>query len=114
MQKPIEGKELGLHAKLLLIDDDLTFIGSANLDARSLRLNTEMGLLIRSEPLNRLVRESITMDFEEGNAWRLLQDEDGGIIWVSGETILRSQPSASTFRRIEDWFFSILPIEGEM
>jgi cardiolipin synthase len=32
------------HAKLLLIDDRYTFIGSANLDPRSLRLNFELNL----------------------------------------------------------------------
>jgi ribose/xylose/arabinose/galactoside ABC-type transport system permease subunit len=33
-------------AKALLIDADLSFVGSANLDPRSLQLNTEMGLLV--------------------------------------------------------------------
>lgn len=33
-----------VHSKLLLIDDSYSFIGSANLDARSLRLNFELGV----------------------------------------------------------------------
>ncbi|MEL7451279.1 MAG: cardiolipin synthase [Pseudomonadota bacterium] len=33
-----------VHTKLLVIDDDYTLVGSANLDPRSLRLNFELGL----------------------------------------------------------------------
>jgi cardiolipin synthase len=35
-----------LHAKALLIDDDLSIVGSANLDDRSFRINFESGALI--------------------------------------------------------------------
>ncbi|MEM9056377.1 MAG: cardiolipin synthase [Pseudomonadota bacterium] len=33
-----------VHTKLLVVDDDYTLVGSANLDPRSLRLNFELGL----------------------------------------------------------------------
>jgi putative cardiolipin synthase len=85
MLSPIEEKKLALHAKALVIDDDKVFIGSANLDPRSLRINTEMGL-----------------------------DEEGGVIWVSHDVTLTEQPAASMLQRIEDWFFSHLPIENEL
>lgn len=49
IRQPIGNKHLALHAKFALIDHDLCLIGSANLDPRSLRLNTEMSLLIESE-----------------------------------------------------------------
>ncbi|MGA7279015.1 MAG: phospholipase D family protein, partial [Desulfocapsaceae bacterium] len=52
MFQPTDKKSLALHAKALVIDRDKVFIGSANLDPRSLRLNTEMGLLVYSESLN--------------------------------------------------------------
>ena len=39
-----------VHSKLLLIDDGYAFIGSANWDARSLRLNYELGIEIFDEP----------------------------------------------------------------
>jgi cardiolipin synthase len=41
-----------VHSKLLLIDDDYTLIGSANVDARSLRLNFELGVEIFSGEIN--------------------------------------------------------------
>ena len=39
-----------LHAKLILIDD-LAYVGSANLDTRSLHINYELSLRLRNEPV---------------------------------------------------------------
>jgi cardiolipin synthase len=39
-----------LHAKIVLIDDDLAILGSANMDMRSLFLNYEIALVITSRP----------------------------------------------------------------
>ena len=114
MLTPVEEKQLALHAKVLVIDDDIVFIGSANLDPRSLRINTEMGLLVRSEALNAQVREAVNGDFDPRNAWRLELGEDEHVYWVSADKRLDSQPAASYMQRIEDWFFAHLPIENEM
>lgn len=114
MLSPVGEKELMLHSKTLLIDDDKAFIGSANLDPRSLRVNTEMGLLIESPTLNAELRDAIDPDFERANAWQLQLDERGDIDWVSDTQVLEEQPAASTMQRIEDWFFAHLPIEDEL
>lgn len=114
MFPPTNKKSLALHAKALVIDGDKVFIGSANLDPRSLRLNTEMGLLVYSEALNAEVRSMVERDFSQENAWHLAFDEDGIIIWVSGNVVLTSQPAGSFMQRIEDWFFMHLPIDNEM
>ena len=114
MFPPTDKKSLALHAKALVIDWDKVFIGSANLDPRSLRLNTEMGLLVYSEALNAEVRSMVERDFSQENAWHLKFNEDGNIIWVSGNVVLTSQPAESFMQRIEDWFFMHLPIEDEM
>jgi putative cardiolipin synthase len=114
MFPPTDKKSLALHAKALVIDKDKVFIGSANLDPRSLRLNTEMGLLVYSEALNAEVRLMVKRDFSQANAWHLRFDEDGNVIWISGNVVLASQPAESFMQRIEDWFFMHLPIEDEM
>jgi putative cardiolipin synthase len=114
MLTPVETKALALHAKTLLIDRDQVFIGSANLDPRSLRLNTEMGLLIESTQLNTRVRAAIEPDFSSDNAWRLTLDEEGGVAWVSRGEVLTVQPATSFMQNIEDWVLSLLPIEQEM
>jgi putative cardiolipin synthase len=114
MEDPVGDKHLGLHSKLLLIDNHLSYIGSANLDPRSLNLNTEMGLLIKSSEFNKLVREVVALDFHQRNAWHLQAHEDGSLRWVADDTVLDKQPAESTLQRLEDWFLSILPIEDEM
>ncbi len=40
-----------LHAKSVVIDDDLSIVGSANIDVRSFKLNFEASCLARSKPL---------------------------------------------------------------
>jgi putative cardiolipin synthase len=114
MRDPVDRKHLGLHGKVLLIDKDQVYIGSANLDPRSLRLNTEMGLLIRSRDFNQWVRDVVALDFEQRNAWHLQMQANGKLTWVADDTLLHVQPAESSFQRIEDWFLSILPIEKEM
>jgi putative cardiolipin synthase len=114
MTTPVGRKTLALHAKALVIDDDKVFVGSANLDPRSLRINTEMGFLVISEPFNQAVRLALEGDFSGTNAWQLELQEDGRVFWVAADQTLESQPATSFMQRIEDWFFSHLPIEGEM
>ncbi len=114
MLSPIEEKQLALHAKALVIDNDKVFIGSANLDPRSLRINTEMGFLIESAALNAEVRKAVTPDFSTSNSWQLQFDEQGQVVWVSHDVTLTSQPAGSILQRIEDWFFSHLPLEDEL
>ena len=114
MLTPIARKQLALHAKALIIDHDKVFIGSANLDPRSLRINTEMGLLVLSESFNASVRAAVEGDFSGANAWRLEMQEDGRIFWLAEDTRLESQPATSFMQRIEDWFLSNLPIEDKL
>ena len=114
MLQPVEDKELGLHAKLMLIDHRWSFVGSANLDPRSLELNTEMGLLVDSVEFNAALRQHLQVDFDRRNAWHVQRLEDGSLRWVADDVELDSQPAASMFQRIEDWFLSHLPIAREM
>jgi len=114
MQQPVDDKQLGLHAKLLLIDDDVAFIGSCNLDPRSLKINTEVGLIIQSEELNSALRERLAIDFERRNAWHVQRSEEGGLIWVGDDQVLQHQPSNSAIQRLEGWFIGLLPIDGQM
>lgn len=114
MNEPVGEKHLGLHSKVLLIDRNLSYVGSANLDPRSLRLNTEMGLLVHSTEFNRRLREVIELDFQRRNAWHLQTRGDGQVLWVADDAVLHSQPAESNLQRLEDWFLSILPVEDEM
>jgi putative cardiolipin synthase len=114
MVSPVDEKHLGLHAKVILLDDDLSFVGSANLDPRSLNINTEMGLLVRSARLSRELRDAFGVDFETRNAWHLEETPDGNVRWVGDDEVLQQQPAESQLQRLEDWFFSSLPIKEKM
>jgi putative cardiolipin synthase len=114
MDAPVAEKQLGLHAKLLLIDDDLVFIGSCNLDPRSLKLNTEIGFIIRSRRFNELLRAQLAVDFDVANAWAVRTTDGGALQWVSTDQVLDHQPASSLFQRIEDWLVGLLPIDSQM
>jgi cardiolipin synthase A/B len=54
-----------MHAKLVLIDDRWSSIGSANFDNRSLLLNFELNALIESEEVARDLEAAFLKDFEK-------------------------------------------------
>jgi putative cardiolipin synthase len=113
METPVDTKLLGLHAKFMLVDSQRVFIGSSNLDPRSLNLNTEVGLMIESQVLNERLRRMIAVDFEPRNAWSL-QLVDGDVIWVGGDRTLRHSPADSVFQQLENWFMGLMPIDSQM
>jgi cardiolipin synthase len=53
-----------LHSKSLVVDNDLSFIGSANFDIRSFRLNFEISTFIRSKPFCRKSKEMFERNLE--------------------------------------------------
>ena len=114
IEAPVEDKTLCLHAKVLVFDNNRAFVGSANLDPRSLKINTEMGLMIESPSLNAELRQALEPDFSLRNAWHVKPGDDGDLVWVSDGIVLDHQPEPSYMRRIEDWFLSLLPMEDEL
>jgi putative cardiolipin synthase len=105
---------LGLHEKGALFDNCCLFVGSANMDPRSLRLNTEVGLLIDSPDLNEKLRQLLAVDLLPQNAWRVVLDSNGNIEWIGEKGAQSHTPPASFYLRAQSWFFGLLPIEGQM
>lgn len=60
---------LCVHAKTLVVDGRIAFIGSYNLDPRSENLNTEVGLLIEDETLARELLAEMEADMQPANSW---------------------------------------------
>ena len=110
----VEENVLGLHAKIALFDECCLMVGSANLDPRSLRLNTEIGALVDSPGLNAHVRELFAVDLLPENAWRVRLNTVGHVVWEGPEGNVYDAPPASFFMRAESWFFGLLPIEDQM
>jgi len=82
-----------LHTKLTVVDEERTFVGSMNMDARSARINTEAGIVIRSAPLARLVAKYLRIRQELASYKVQMQGDRLG--WLSREGGTRSdEPKA--------------------
>jgi putative cardiolipin synthase len=69
-----------LHAKVYIVDRRQLYVGSANFDPRSARLNTELGLFIDSPTL----AENLVEAFETAshNSYRLGLSPSGALSWT--------------------------------
>ena len=54
-----------LHTKAVSIDERYTFVGSLNLDPRSIEINTEMGVLIDAAALSKPLAERLEQRLTE-------------------------------------------------
>jgi len=82
---PFRSSNASLHAKALVIDQKIVFIGSMNMDARSARTNSELGLVMRSAEIARQVT-SLLDDISADGSYKLqLVDHSDKIEWSSGE-----------------------------
>jgi len=106
-----------LHAKSYVFDRDYTFIGSLNLDPRSVKENTEIGLMIHSAELGGLMGKAFAEGIEQV-AYRLRLSPAGGIEWVDRkggqEIIYQVEPNTSFFTRFWVGLAQLLPIESQL
>jgi len=113
-QKALASSRASLHAKLLIFDHRWVFVGSSNFDPRSIKLNTEMGLLIDSVDLARQIETRIQSKLVQ-KTYRLSisGDHNNQIRWHddSSGAVSTQEPEASLLRRIAVSFFNLLSIE---
>lgn len=111
-----------LHAKLFVIDRKTLFVGSLNLDPRSVVQNTEIGLLIHSSELARQVAEAFDREVPQV-AFRLQLAHDSTfqvplLLWKGRENghdaIWDSEPHAGLWRQLEVFLLMWLPIESQI
>ncbi len=81
-----------LHAKTVIIDRQVVFVGSFNLDPRSERLNTEDGIVVRSAKLGAQATDLFDQGISPSNSYRLaIRDESPlwekwrGLVWTTEE-----------------------------
>jgi putative cardiolipin synthase len=111
LEDPAE--HVSLHSKYILFDADTVFLGSLNLDPRSLYLNTELGVILRSETLvDELSAEFARLTNGE-NAWRVLHT-DAGFEWHSAAGTIERQPAKSAWQRFRSWLMTFLPLGGQI
>lgn len=103
-----------LHAKAFVFDRTTLFIGSINLDPRSINLNTESGVLIRQPELAQEMAVLFERWTSDEYAYALSLDEQGRLRWASEARTLSSEPEASRLRRMGAWLIRWLPIEEHL
>jgi len=114
-----------LHAKTFVFDRRALFVGSLNLDPRSIDINTEIGVIVENETLASEVAEDIEHAMTSG-AFRLAleprdpEDNTTGkrLVWIANddgqEYRFTSEPEAGIWRRLGVWLMSLLPIESQL
>ncbi len=114
---PGETKKLTLHSKVAVVDRNRLFVGSFNLDPRSLYINTELGMIVESDELaGNLAAAGIeSLRF---SAYALQLGRRGRLLWSyrqgGREQIATKEPHTSFWRRLLTRLMGLLPIEGQM
>ncbi len=101
-----------LHAKLAFIDRKMMLVGSMNLDPRSSRINTEIGVRVLSPRLAEMVLEAFKVDELNGVYQVKLRQNGAGVRWIAvdGDTTeeLDIDPDTSVWQRMRlmvlSWF----------
>ena len=115
------GKQLGRstgrsHAKLIVIDRRVTFVGSMNLDLRSSRENTELGMLVDCPELARELLARADRIRAIGTYQVRLDPRTHDIEWVmpasAGPRVLTAEPEVGWARRLEVLLLSPFVSEG--
>lgn len=94
IDKPI----FGHHAKSMVIDKEITVIGTFNLDPRSANLNTECLVIVNSKGISNGVLIGMEEEFKPENSW---------------QTTLSYNPDneVENFKRLKTWTRKLIPKE---
>ncbi len=108
---PFRSSNASLHAKALVIDQKIVFIGSLNMDERSARINSELGLVISNTDIARQVT-GLLDDLSADGSYKLQLDSHGHVEWVSGDAgsqkIWHTDPETSRTERL--WLKLLSPL----
>lgn len=106
---PVRSGFIGLHTKAMVIDQERSFIGSMNLDPRSVIYNSEMGVIIDSPSLAADLAQRMKRDMGLPNSWQVRRDADGRLRWISSAGERTSQPARSFWQRVQNLVFKLAP-----
>ncbi len=106
-----------LHTKAFAVDGEGGFIGSFNLDPRSVNLNTEMGVLFRDRSAAAALLRSYEAKIAADRSYRV-RLQDGALRWEDASTqpprVWDREPEASVWRRWTARAVGWLPVESQL
>ncbi|MFG6665547.1 phospholipase D family protein [Halomonas sp. HNIBRBA4712] len=94
-----------LHIKALGFDDQV-FIGSFNVDPRSVLWNTEVGVLVESPALREAFDELVEIGKRPGISYQVVLDDAGAPAWEyqhDGERLRAEQEPGNWWRHLNAW-----------
>ncbi len=113
----IGASKASLHAKMFGFDETYVFIGSFNLDGRSVALNSELGAYYAS-PEEALALSQLFDGDIITYAYRIGLDEDGGLTWTTvrdgAEFTLTTEPDTTWWKRFSTGFLSLIVPESQL
>jgi putative cardiolipin synthase len=110
---PVRSERLGLHTKAVVVDGARAFVGSPNVDPRSMVLNTEIGIVGDGPAFTERVAALIERDSAPENAWRVTMDEEGWLTWSSADEVVRRQPAQGFIQRAIEFLLNMLPLKNQ-
>jgi phosphatidylserine/phosphatidylglycerophosphate/cardiolipin synthase-like enzyme len=84
-----------LHAKVMLVDDQLSVIGTYNLDTLSQSVNSEIVAVVNSRPFAKARRAEIAADMRHATEWTIRRLSDGTI-----ETVVGPENTVKNFKAL--------------
>jgi putative cardiolipin synthase len=110
-------RPLTMHTKLAVVDGRVLFVGSSNVDPRSIRQNTEIGMVIESPRLAGTILDridAVAADY----TFEVVRGPDGALIWrhdgAGGTEVLGDEPLAGALDRLIATIAGWLPIESQL
>ncbi len=115
-----------LHTKAMVFDRERVYIGSANLDPRSVKLNTEIAVLVHSKRLALQMTDYLAEDFSPARSWHVqinsaweyrpergIWRERKSLTWT-GEyqgkpTTLHCEHAGSLWQRTKAFLYALIP-----
>lgn len=97
------GSRIALHSKAVVIDGETSFVGSMNIDPRSLVWNTELGLIAHSDAFAKQLRAGFFSAFEPRYSYKVTLDGQGRLNWsapIEGLPPTRVEPG-NLWRRLQ-------------
>ncbi|MDJ0386837.1 phospholipase D family protein [Roseomonas sp. E05] len=103
-----------LHTKAIMVDRELVFVGTFNLDPRSANLNTEMGAFARHPGLAELLDCEYRRLTDLRRSYRLSLTPQGHLRWTDDLGSTKHEPEASWGRRAMAGLVRWLPLEAQL
>ena len=108
---------LVLHSKLAIVDQKTLFVGSTNIDPRSIRQNSEIGMVIQSPALAGSIQDRFDR-IADDYVFNVDKNENGALTWTYSGTnrseVFLSEPDAKLWSKIIMKLAHWLPVESQL